>query len=87
VRAKCLDKDDIEECGWISMGSGWYKTKLDDFRLRKWKGNNIIIHRWYSDSDNNYIFDGDIYNKAELKFIMKRVGIREVSVKYARDSK
>jgi hypothetical protein len=75
VRVKYLDREDIEECGWESLGSGWYSTEFDSRRLRVWKDHEIIIHRWYSDEDNEKIFQGKINNKSELKRIMKQIGI------------
>jgi hypothetical protein len=83
VRAKCLDKDDIEECGWRQMGEDYqYIIDVDNSNREVFVlwfvGDVDKIKIFYKTLNGNYELDhfrGTIKNKAELKFIMKRVGI------------
>jgi len=80
-RVKTLDREDIESKGFAHVGSGWYKYRhgvmveyWTDLKLRKWKGNQIIITGFRGDEEG-VLFSGDIKNKSEFKRILKQLGI------------
>lgn len=89
-RVKYLDREDIEQCGWISMGSAWYDLKdvpgkLGYYlyvRMRFFDGKALIKAYRYDPKntpsdvqEEGTLFDGVIKNKSELKKIMKQLGI------------
>jgi hypothetical protein len=88
VRVKYLDESDIKECGWEfipddSQGDGNQRL-FDSFKLnnlilnKSWKDQEVYIH-YFKDNNPRHlsgcIFEGDIMNKSELKFQMKRLHI------------
>lgn len=85
-RVKVLDTQDIEECGFIHLGSGWYKrekcltsagTNFMTCKIRKWIKNEVDIHAIYDDGETQLIFRGDIKNINELKKILNMIGVSE----------
>ena len=83
-RVKCLDKEDIEECGWKASGTesdlysiNWIENpteRKNAIWLRQFSENRIQI----IDSRNTRhisLFYGAIKNKSELKRLMKQLGI------------
>lgn len=83
-RTKYLDQQDIEELGWTTLKNNIYYTIQEDvhksyFMYRaNLRGNNwSISYVDSSDEDEETVtlFDGEIRNYNELKFIMERVGI------------
>ncbi len=91
-RVKCLDREDIESCGFESLGSGWYNLKevpgkLGYFlyvRLRMWGENSFIKAYRYDPKDmpqeieneERFLFSGNIRNINELQRIMKMIHIK-----------
>ncbi len=83
VRAKYIDQEDIEECGFKHIGSGWYEKHYDKFeesinpwffiRIRKWKDQELDIWGVRDEDDKSLLFRGKIKNKSELKKILKMV--------------
>lgn len=89
-RVKYLDKQDIEECGWDTIGSAWYNLKevpgkLGYFlyvRVRFFNNEALIKAYRYDPKDTPSdiqeeatLFGGVIKNKSELKKIMKMTNI------------
>ncbi len=87
IRVKYLDKEDIESCGFIDLGSLWFFKEqcltVNDVnnlncKIRKWKNNQIDIYADYRDNDElQLIFRGCIKNKSELKRLLQWLGIQE----------
>ncbi len=80
-RIKYLDSEDIEELGWkraSKKNESKFIYTTDDKHyyklLRIGGGINVYIRLQYS-GGGKYLFWGKIYNKSELSFIMKRLGI------------
>jgi len=73
IRVKYLDQGDIESLDFKHIGSFWFEK--NDYRIRKWKDQEIIIHRWYSNEDNEVLFKGNINNISELKQVLKMLNI------------
>lgn len=83
IRVKYLDKQDIEELGWIFVTNfGGSDEMCFDFldgkyTLSWFKHLNIVIHgikNQWDDPDRR--FNGYIKNKSELRYIMKKIGIK-----------
>ena len=74
-RCKFLDKEDIESFGFIHDRS--YMFNLGQYRLHFIQPDNEldIIHIYDNESNDDTIFLGNIKNKSEFKFILKRLGI------------
>jgi hypothetical protein len=81
VRVKYLDQEDIEEIGWEDIGEKFNKPhsyKLDNFWMDViFALENTGVHIYIKNHDNSkYTFyNGNIKNKSELKWIMKKTGI------------
>ncbi len=91
TRVKYLDKQDFEELGWEDLGSGWYNLKevsgeLSHFcyvRFRVWGTNSFIKAYRYDptnrphelENDEDFLFQGNIKNKSQLKIIMQQTNI------------
>lgn len=90
-RVKYLDKEDIESLGFESLGSGWYNLirvpgKLGYFlyvRMRVFH-KQVTIKTYRADpkkyqnediNEEQYLFDGTIKNKSELKKLMQQLNI------------
>ena len=81
IRVKYLDREDIESLGWEDwepMGMSCFRYNLEDkdneFQLYYQFDNNWCqIYNW----DSQYVFQGYIKNKSELKKLMKQLGINE----------
>ncbi len=102
VRVKYLDRDDIEELGWVYKGNHWFykQDKYYEFNIDEDSSYFLHAHHYLSEepvrysiingspthlyglSDSSYVFDGEIRNYNELKFIMERVGINSKDDKY-----
>lgn len=90
VRVKYLDKEDIESLGWKTpihslkvFGEGieyYFKCQNgDNYWLRMDEfvnGSKIKIHNGIDWEDNHIYADFKIKNKAELKKLMKQIGIK-----------
>lgn len=74
-RCKFLDKEDIESFGFIHDRG--YIYNLGQYRLHFIQPDNEldIIHIYDNESNDDTIFLGNIKNKSEFKFILKRLGI------------
>ena len=67
--------------GWEHKGSLWFTNKLNKYKLRKWKENELDI--WFSHGTINHMgeeetelrFRGIIKNKSELKRLMQQLKI------------
>ena len=90
VRVKYLDKEDIESLGFICcktdkrvfrnkdgiiINTGWGSPIKNGITL-------AIVHPVFDESKmniihENYIFNGTIKNKSELKVLMNQIGINE----------
>jgi len=71
IRVKYLDKEDIENCGFV----------FQKFLL--FKKNNIFIsfgHNKYTQINNGkrVLFEGTIKNKSELKKFLQQLGIEKI---------
>lgn len=86
IRVKYLDKQDIEECGFIydnelKFPNGSYKSTVVEFLkneycLSRIDVNEIMISK-YIDGVFDKLFIGVIKNKSELKRVLKMIGIDE----------
>ncbi len=90
IRVKTLDQSDIESLGWKYKSKSidiWFE-KEGTFNMGSWTAYKIIIHYGLHDNrltiyaddpglEDYHIFRGTIKNKAQLKFIMKCLGILE----------
>jgi hypothetical protein len=83
-RVKYLTKEDIESCGFVNIGSNWFKkekcltTSGRNFMtcmLRKWSNLEVDIYGEYDDKEQQLIFRGNIKNLSELKQILKMIGV------------
>lgn len=74
-RVKYLNKEDIESFGFNHIGALWFENIEKSYRIRKWKGNEVDIYKWWIDGDNNLIFRGKIKNKSELQQVLKMIGV------------
>ena len=74
-RCKFLDKEDIESFGFIHDRG--YMYNFGQYRLHFIQPDNEldIIHIYDNESNDDTIFLGNIKNKSEFKFILKRLGI------------
>ena len=83
TRVKYLDKDDIEDCGFILTGkpndSKYYFRDVDDMlsitvRVGFYKngGNNLHLYEFIGDRIET-LFSGEIKNKTELKTLLKKI--------------
>ena len=77
VRVKYLDTSDIESFGFSHIGALWFENIEKSYRIRKWKGNEVDIYKWWINGDNNLIFRGKIKNKSELQQVLKMIGVIE----------
>ena len=75
VRVKYLDTSDIESFGFSHIGALWFENIEKSYRIRKWKGNEVDIYKWWINGDNNLIFRGKIKNKSELQQVLKMIGV------------
>lgn len=85
-RVKCLDKEDIEAEGWKMVKTAsncflCFKNK-NNYSLMKIEDSNFIIqtfeltkHEPELPINHTTLFQGQILNRSELKFQMKRLGI------------
>lgn len=73
VRTKCLDKEDIEKCGWkMVWGEAQCSTfTIEDMILTKFNDNRILIDY----SKNRRLFDGECKSINELRKIMGYLNI------------
>lgn len=89
LRTKYLDREDIEELGWIHTGGQLISEGRQDFTIDKNDtefellyssiNNKIVITETnYSDmgGDTISLFKGYIKNKSELKKLMKQLNIQ-----------
>ena len=76
-RVKVLNKEDIESFGFTHQEALWFNSNSGEFRIRKWKENEIDIYKGFHDLDNTLIFRGKIKNKSELQQVLKMVGVIE----------
>ena len=96
-RVKHLDRDAIEELGWVYKGNHWFykQDKYYEFNIDEDSSYFLHAHHYLSEgpvrysiingspthlyglSDSSYVFDGEIRNYNELKFIMERVDIKK----------
>ena len=84
VRVKYLDKEDIEDLGFIydnklKFPKGKYKTTVveyvnDIYCLSTFDNHEIMISE-YCDGVFDKLFEGTIKNKSELKRVLKQLGI------------
>ena len=74
-RVKYLNSEDIECFGFAHIGSLWFENIEKSYRIRKWKGNEVDIYKWWGDEDSTLIFRGKIKNKSELKVLLKQLSI------------
>ena len=80
VRVKHLDREDIEELGWVNeegLTKQYYKTKDKEYRLRFHLKNEIRVFKVDEYTVDIKLFQGAIKNKSELKRLMKQLGISE----------
>ena len=77
VRVKYLDTSDIESFGFSHICALWFENIEKSYRIRKWKGNEVDIYKWWINGDNNLIFRGKIKNKSELQQVLKMIGVIE----------
>ena len=97
IRVKYLDRDDIEELGWVYKGNHWYYKGDEYYEFNIDEDSSYFLHahhylsegpvrysiingsptHLYGLSDSSYVFDGEIRNYNELKFIMERVDIKK----------
>ncbi len=90
TRVKHLDLQDCKELGWDTKGSGWFNLKevpgsLGHFlhvRMRLFGDRSFIKAYRYDpeqsqpEHDEEYLFQGTIRNKSELKKIMQLINIK-----------
>lgn len=90
-RVKYLDKEDIENLGFESIGSAWYNLEEVSgelgywcyVRMRFFNGDCLIrAYRYdpktivtFDKDETQILFDGVIKNKSELKKLMKQLKI------------
>lgn len=83
IRVKYLDKEDLEELGWESLGMGWYNLKKvpgslgywTHVRYKEWgDASAIIAYRGEPNIavEDEHLFVGSIKNKGEMKKLMKQ---------------
>lgn len=77
LRAKYLDREDIESLGWKDIGSLWFEG-FGLYQLRKWKDDLVFLYNTRHEAAEGkaeQIFAGVIKNKSELKKMMQQLGI------------
>ncbi len=84
IKVKYLDSEDIKELGWVfnydtDGGLHFFYKEAED-REGRFVMYHVPIQNRIEITEDNYsdeytIFDGFIYNKSELKWLMKRLGI------------
>lgn len=74
VRVKCLDRQDIEELGWVFIHDG---GAFEEFFLDGWNLSFFLKHIEITNYTKyeSASFIGVIRNKSELKKVMEMVGI------------
>lgn len=76
VRVKCLDEEDIIDCGWAEIENyGGNIKKFNIGRYYFWVEDEQMIISQGSPYYPCAVFIGDIKNKSELKQLMKMLGI------------
>lgn len=88
VRVKYLESKGIEELGWEILGSDWYNLisvsgELGYFNYVRLKlfGKNSFIKGYRANpitspkTEQEYLFQGEIKNKSELKKLMKQLSL------------
>jgi len=87
IRVKYLDKEDIESLGWVNgetKALGGFIIDNEDFKNSKgfyqmYEGmfieNEGLFLQIHSNETSDYIFQGIIKNKSELKRLMKQLDI------------
>lgn len=77
-RVKYLDSQDISDCGWKLWGHSDLKAlgQIDHYDIIKQGEHTYLIRDInYDDLSSRGIFEGEIKNKSELIFLMKRLHI------------
>jgi len=77
VRAKCLDKEDIESLGWKEIEPYGYSFK-DKFFLKTGKiKDESGVNRFTNINNGSFpVFIGNANNKSEFKKLMIQLGIK-----------
>jgi len=76
IKAKYLNKEDIESLGWEGQKANSVYFKRDGYRLVHWMvepQREITIFKIHNDSNEEVVFRGIVKNKSELTKIMKQV--------------
>ena len=80
-RVKYLDREDIEECGWVyNEEEGRFRFRDNEmYSLTVFHNEAIMIKYIWRETEHNenfdFKFDGTIKNKSELKRLMKQLNI------------
>ncbi|MES3018163.1 MAG: hypothetical protein V4721_10300 [Bacteroidota bacterium] len=80
IRVKCLDRDDIESCGWKPLNRNPFiytvESGMNVYSLRIFEDTRLVEIAFGVDKDRLNTFYGTIRNKSELKKLMQQLNIK-----------